>query len=153
MWLLLFLMYNEKISRSAAIGWIDEVIFFMISNKDRKREARKLMKKPAGQLEAVDLRRCEYVPNWMTRAYKNNRYVVMINDNAMTTHGPAIRAMIQRHDDMPVSWAEKQAVKNEIFGNESVAIEYYPAEKNLINHHNIYWLWIWPDKIMPMPLI
>ena len=123
----------------------------MISNKDRKREARKLIKKPAGPLTPVDLSTCDYVPEWMTRAYKNNRYVVMINDKAQTTKGKAIRCMIQRQDDTPISWLEKQKIKNEIFGSDVFAIEYFPAESELVDHHNIYWLWIFDEGILPIP--
>lgn len=123
----------------------------MITWKDRKREARKLLKKPPGPLLPIDL--CDYdAPEWMSRAFKNNRYVVMINDNAETTAGPAIRAMIQRHDDTPISWKSKQEIKNEIFGAAATAIEYYPAESELIDHHNIYWLWIFPKGTLPKPV-
>ena len=102
----------------------------------------------------VELSQCEYVPEWMTRAYKNNRFVVMINDRALTTaHGHAIRAMIQRHDDTPISWQSKREIKNELFGTETTAIEYYPAESDLIDDHNIYWLWIFPEGILPKPVL
>lgn len=64
-------------------------------------KAAKLYKMPAGKFEPVDLTKREH-PAWMTRAYMNNRYVVMINDNAGTDKGKAIRAMVQRHDDTPI---------------------------------------------------
>ncbi|HEX8950081.1 MAG TPA: hypothetical protein VF790_14020 [Dissulfurispiraceae bacterium] len=127
----------------------------MISNKDRKREARRLFKKPAGPLEPVNLQECRYVPEWLTRAYKNNRVVVMIDDNAMTTNGRAIRCMVQRHDDEPLQnhWKTLQDIKNEIFGRAVVAIEYYPAESNLMDAHNIYWLWVFPEGQLPIPIL
>jgi hypothetical protein len=90
----------------------------------------------------------------MTRAFSNNHYVVMVNDNAQTTSGPAIRAMIQRHDDRPLPnhWADVQAIKNELFGDEATAVEYYPAESELIDDHNIYWIWVFPAGVLPFPL-
>lgn len=117
----------------------------------RKSKARKCFKKPKGKLLPVDLSE-HNTPNWMTRAFMNNRYVVMIDDNALMECGMvAIKAMIQRHDDKPIPrhWKEIQSIKNELFGNDSVGIEYYPAEDNLIDDHNIYWLWIFPKGVIP----
>jgi len=122
-------------------------------NRKRKLQAKKLYKLPKGQLKPIDLSGKEH-PVWMTRAYANNRYVVMINDNAMTNKGKAIRVMIQRHDDTPIPnhWKELQHIKNELFGKESIGIEYYPKESDLINEHNIYWLWIFDEKMLPIPI-
>ena len=114
--------------------------------------AKKLLKKPAGKLVEVDLSTRDH-PAWMTRAYTNNRYVIMIDDAAKVTGGiAAIKAMIQRHDDKPIPnhWSEMQSIKNELFGEEVTAIEYYPAESKLQNHHNIYWLWILPEGVIPI---
>lgn len=103
------------------------------------------------QFEQIDLTTAEYIPDWMTRAFKNNRYIVMIDDNRKTTHGTAICAMVQKTNDTPIvnHWSEMQKIKNEIFGAETTAIEYYPAESELIDHHNIYWLWIFPNDLIP----
>lgn len=79
----------------------------------------------------------------------------MIYDNIMTTKGPATKALIQRIDDKPIPghWREIQNIKNEIFGRETVGIEYYPAESNLFDTHNIYWLWIFPPEVLPIFII
>lgn len=75
----------------------------------------------------------------------------MVFDKTRTTEGPATRALIQTVDDKPIvnHWSEMQRIKNEIFGRESMGIEYYPREQDLINDHNIYWLWIFPDGVIP----
>jgi hypothetical protein len=116
--------------------------------------ANRLFKKEAGEFKEIDLAVNPH-PSWMKRAFMNNRYVVMIDDNAKTDKGIALKAMIQKHDDTPIvnHWSEIQAIKNELFGSESVGIEYYPKESELINDHNIYWLWIFPEGVLPMPLI
>ena len=121
--------------------------------KGRAKVADRLFKKPAGLFEAVDMTTRDY-PSWMTRAFVNNRYVVMIDDHAKTDKGTAIKAMIQRHDDSPIPghWMELQNIKNELFGKETTGIEYYPAEGRLINDHNIYWLWIFPESLIPIPV-
>lgn len=119
--------------------------------KERLKEADRRLKLPPGKLMPVDMSKRDHPP-WMTRAYVNNRYVVMIQDDTPTTHGPAIKAMIQTVDDQPIRnhWPEIQKIKNEIFGPECVGIEYYPAESKLINTHNIYWLWIFPPGVIPL---
>ncbi|MAD44082.1 MAG: hypothetical protein CMH98_03675 [Oceanospirillaceae bacterium] len=122
--------------------------------------ARKRMKKPKGKLEPVPLEEMNS-PEWMTRAYMNNRVTVMINDNApmhIESNGrmdfgvSAIQVMVRQHDCKPLAnhWRVMQDIKNEIFGPESVAIEYFPAESQLIDQKNIYWMFILPDGILPL---
>lgn len=117
----------------------------------QKAEIRRLLKLPAGKFESINLAEWPH-PEWVTRAYRNNRYVITVDDNCPTTHGPAIRVMVQRHDDLPIKlhWREMQTIKNEIFGLETTAIEYYPAASKLIDMKNIYWFWIFPDGIIPI---
>jgi hypothetical protein len=105
--------------------------------------AKKMMRQPAGKLLPIDLTARDH-PSWMTRAYSNNRYVVMINDHAWINDQPAIKVMIQRHDDQPIEghWRELQNIKNELFGREACAIEFYPPESELEDVANIYWLWL-----------
>lgn len=118
--------------------------------KEQRKEAKRLIKMPPGKFNAVDLSTRPH-PDWMTRAFTNNRYCVMIMDNCPTTKGNCIRAMIQRHDDIPIPnhWAELQKIKNELFGHEATGIEYYPRHSELVNFHNIYWMFIFPDDILP----
>lgn len=125
-------------------------------NRNRKRTsiANKLYKLSPGKLNPIDLSINQH-PSWMTRAYRNNRYIVMIDDNSKTTKGIAIKAMVQTLDDTPIvnHWSELQKIKNELFGEETTGIEYYPKESKLINDHNIYWLWIFSEEVLPVPII
>ena len=116
--------------------------------------AKKLLKKPAGPFVELDLNTLDH-PEWMTRCYKNNRYMVMIDDNATLSDGTtAIKAMVQRHDDaiFPDHWRELQNIKNEIFGYQAVAVEFFPAEKELSDAANIYWLYLYPKGNLPIPV-
>jgi len=125
----------------------------MKDRRKRKAATKKRFKKPAGKLEPVDLKDYGYYPSWMTRAYVNNRYTVTIQDEAEMTNGiTAISAMIQRLDNLPFinHWREIQNIKNEIFGHETTAIEYYPAESELIDDENIYWIFILPKDALPI---
>jgi hypothetical protein len=45
-----------------------------------------------------------------------------------------------------------QRIKNEIFGPETWAVEYYPSQSKLQDIHNIYWLWIYPGEVLPIPI-
>lgn len=93
-------------------------------------------------------------PPSITRAFRNNRYIVSVYDYSETTVGYAIRAMIQSLSGEPVrNWEDLQRVKNECFGPETVAIEYYPAQSQLRNSHHIYWLWIYEPGQIPLPIL
>ena len=121
----------------------------MRKTKQQRLAAKKLLQKPPGKLEPVDLSQHPNKPLWMTRCFRNNRYTVMIDDFAPMTNGlTAIKAMVQRHDNEPIPnhWREMQNIKNEIFGRQVTAIEYYPAEFDLCDVANIYWLWILGDE-------
>ena len=49
-----------------------------------------------------------------------------------------------------LSWAEKQQIKNELFGENRVAVEVFPTEDRLVNVADIYHLWVF-DKKFRMP--
>lgn len=119
--------------------------------KQRANKAQELFKKPAGKLEPCDFSVARLIPTGMTRAFKNNRFVVMVYDNTLTSNGFATKCLIQRHDNQPIPnhWKEMQSIKNELFGDDVTGIEYYPKTEKLMDSHNIYWLWIFPDGIIP----
>ena len=49
-----------------------------------------------------------------------------------------------------ISWSDLQKIKNEVFGEDSQALEGYPKEKDVINHANVRHLWI-IDKNYELP--
>ena len=53
-----------------------------------------------------------------------------------------------RGGDVP--WAVKQEIKNELFGEDRIAIEVFPAVKNLVDVCDVYHLWLLP-KEMKLP--
>lgn len=126
-----------------------------ITNRQRRIAAEKELKKEITHFSEIDLSTVSFIPKGMTRAYRNTRYTVMVYDNSPTTKGGAIRVMVQNHTDTQIvmHWDELQKIKNQIFGPEAVAVEYYPAESQLINDHNIYWLWLFPDGSLPIPIL
>ena len=126
----------------------------MYTLKQRKAAARKEFKLPVSKFEQIDLSTAKAIPRGMTRAYRNTRFTVMVYDHSPVSPGTAIRVMVQRHDDTPIvrHWSTMQKIKNEIFGAETIAVEYYPAESDLIDDHNIYWFWIFPEGVLPVPI-
>lgn len=124
-------------------------------NKIQMKAARKLLKKTPGPFKPVNLNNKAHTDG-ITRAFQNNRYVVMINDQAPMTQGvTGTRVMVQRHDDavFPNHWQELQNIKNELFGREATAIEYFPAESALSDAANIYWMWILPADELPLAVL
>lgn len=126
----------------------------MITKRQRRLAVKAEFKKPITDFEKIDLSSVKFIPFGMTRAYRNTRFTVMVYDNSPVTTGTAIRIMVQKHDDTPIinHWKEMQGIKNKIFGEETTAIEYYPAESNLIDDHNIYWMWIFKNNELPLPI-
>lgn len=120
----------------------------------RQKEANKRLVQKETPFKEFDINSVRAKYEGLTRAFANNRYIVQIDDNAETSKGKCIRAMIQTLDDKPIvnHWSELQRIKNEIFGKEKVGIEFYPKVSELIDDHNIYWLWIVEPDLLPMPL-
>ena len=48
------------------------------------------------------------------------------------------------------TWAEKQQIKDELFGKNRTAVEVYPAEDRLIDTADVYHLWVF-DKRFRLP--
>ncbi len=85
------------------------------------------------------------VPEKIKQFWKNNLYTVQAYevDNLL-------KLMIRRNDETTsVSWADKQRIKNELVGEEEIAIEVFPPKSKLVNEANIYWLWILPEGNYP----
>jgi hypothetical protein len=128
----------------------------MSRTKLQKKRAKELLSCSPGNFKEIELSRVgeELIPKGMTRAYSNNRYVVMVFGNAqLVILGAAvdvIKVLVQRHDDKPIPrhWSELQNIKNMIFGHEANAIEFYPPHSELIDQANIYWLWVVDSQLI-----
>lgn len=76
-------------------------------------------------------------PNFISFHANNIFSVQVFNVDAKIVAG------IRRHDQSKnISWATKQRIKNEVFGNEVEAIEVFPKESLLVDQAEMYWLWI-----------
>jgi hypothetical protein len=60
--------------------------------------------------------------------------------------GDCKRVMIRWNDARPDhDWALFQRIKNDLFGEERVCLEVYPAEANKQDVANMYWLFLLPE--------
>lgn len=74
----------------------------------------------------------------MTSAWENDIYIVLSRQVANVEH-----VAICRKDSNIVTWAEKQNIKNELFGDDRTAIEIYPPSSELIDDNNVFHLWVY----------
>lgn len=89
----------------------------------------------------------------LDRVYRqDNDYVVMVRD-VTTEWGIVQHACMRNVTNTDISWAEKQRIKNEIFGKEAQAIEFFPKESVLVDQVNMYHFWVLPEEFeMPFGL-
>ncbi len=120
------------------------------SEKSRRKAANKtLAKKPFGPWEKRDISihhpdRARG-PSWREDCYLNNRYSVQISDQE-TKWGTVVHLWIRRHDgQMPRAWMDLQRIKNELIGENRVAVEVFPAVDNFRNSANMAHLWVLPE--------
>ena len=65
-------------------------------------------------------------------------------------HVTISRGLMTNDGSGDIPWAQKMAIKNELFGENRFAIEVYPKQKNLVDDSDVYHLWVF-DKKMEMP--
>lgn len=80
------------------------------------------------------------------QVFRNNLYTVWVETmpglegKIVLTH-----LSIKRNGREPIhDWRDLQAIKNELCGTETEAVELYPAESRLIDGANQYHLWVLP---------
>ena len=80
----------------------------------------------------------------LTAFYVGRDYSVQVYVND-TTWGEVDHLLVRPHDEKPVrSWSDFQALKNDLCGHDRIAIEVFPAERDLIDVANVYHLWVLP---------
>lgn len=87
----------------------------------------------------------------LDRVYRKNdgRFVCMMRD-LKTEWGKITHCTITSL--IKPTWMEKQNIKNELFGKESLAIEVFPKESKLVDDADMYHLWILHDQELPFGL-
>ena len=86
----------------------------------------------------------------LVSVWKNNIYLVQVYHRA---HGcdVALQLAVRRHDEGDgIGWDDLQRIKNEVVGDERIAIEVYPAQGDVIDQANMRHLFVLPVG-MPAP--
>lgn len=73
---------------------------------------------------------------------ENEKYIIE-KYKILNNHPFIYRLAIKRHDNTVFhSWSLFQNIKNQIIGEDYVAIELYPAQSKVTDTANIYHLWV-----------
>jgi len=56
---------------------------------------------------------------------------------------------LTRNGENEISWSLKMEIKNELFGENRLAIEVFPKSKNLVDIMDVYHLWVFPKEFIP----
>lgn len=62
---------------------------------------------------------------------------------SITYNGDKENALSQ-NGERDIPWKVKQEIKNELFGEDRIAIEVFPEEKKLVDVMDVYHLWVFP---------
>jgi len=81
--------------------------------------------------------------NEFNTAFKNDLFAVLCRP-VETRWGSAVHIAIKNATSSDIPWAHKQRIKNELFGDDRIAIEVFPTEEDLVDAGNMYHLWIMP---------
>jgi hypothetical protein len=122
----------------------------MKMNREMRRASIKngksLMKKGWNEFEDIMdevLFRNIHKPHGLTKAYRNNFYVVQIFSNVERKGEFYTKVMIRRNDESPIhSWSDMFRIKNELLGEEIEAVTFLPKKSELIDEANLYWFFI-----------
>lgn len=80
----------------------------------------------------------------MTRAAENGVFVVLVRE-LDCAWGRVRHAMITDPIlGVQPTWAERQRIKSQLFGRETVAVDVLPAESQLVDGADAYHLWVLP---------
>jgi hypothetical protein len=84
--------------------------------------------------------------SWMRDVHTvhRNGWCAVLVRTANTKMGKVQHLAIETACDEGLTWAEKQRIKNELYGAISVALEVFPAEDRLIDEAPMYHLWVLP---------
>ena len=81
----------------------------------------------------------------ISKAYVGKKHSVQVSYLEHRTFGQITHLWLRRHDSTPMGWTEMQRIKNEILGENILAIQVFPPQKNVVDAANVYHLWCFPD--------
>lgn len=82
----------------------------------------------------------------MDRGYTDSEYAVLVRTVESEKYGPVLHAAIRNVLNNDIPWRDKQRIKNDLFGEERIAIEFFPKTSDLIDEAGMYHLWVFPPQ-------
>lgn len=74
------------------------------------------------------------------KAWRNNKYVVQAKFGVLRGAEKFVNVFITRVDNKPIySWKDLYRIKNELFGNDVEAFNYFPRVGELVCDTNLFW--------------
>lgn len=88
------------------------------------------------------------------RAAENGVFAVMVRETSAGAWGDVTHAWVRTASQATdLTWAEKQRIKDELFGRERVAIEVFPPRSEMVDAANLFHLWVFPKGfVLPFSL-
>lgn len=82
--------------------------------------------------------------------WANHTYVAAVRRHPQEGH--VVRISVRRQDRRAVSdWRDKQAIKNQLAGEDVEAIELYPMQSRVVDAANQAWIWCMaPGVVLPI---
>lgn len=84
----------------------------------------------------------------LDRVYKRNDNQVVCMMRDLETDWGKVTHLTITSQTQP-NWAEKQQIKNDLFGDEGLAVEVFPKESELVDLADMYHLWVLHDTELP----
>lgn len=86
-------------------------------------------------------------PEGLTKVFRNNQFIVELYcyvKNPFTFDGSIwTKVMVRHNTGKPVvQWSHLQDIKNQIFGKQTLGIQYLPPESKLVDAANMYWFFV-----------
>lgn len=128
------------------------------SAKQIGRERRAVKTGLWGEWDTLPRERWPYLPQegWLAEVHtvhRNRAFVVLVRDVCVPGVGTMQHLAIRNASSTDIQWAAKQRIKNEIVGEERVAVEVFPPVSGLVDFANMYHLWCYPTGyVMPFTL-
>lgn len=81
----------------------------------------------------------------LNRCYLYEHKYCAMTREIETEWGKVIHCAFRNAEGTDITWAEKQWLRDSLFGQDRVAIEVYPTKNRLVDEANMYHLWILPE--------
>lgn len=125
-----------------------------MSSRNDRRVAAKLCRKASSApkweplVRKVGVENHPNAPCGLVAGYVNAIYSVQVFAAIKSPLGIVVPVGVRRHDTEPIrKWHDMQRIKTELFGVDRVAVEVYPAEIDVSDAANMYWLWLLPAGV------